>query len=91
MASPQENPPVRSFMDNPNIKWRYQAPDFSIVDKKYMKERSRNHAAGSLEKVVENLVKTWEMESTHKIDLDVSDNCSLILYMLMLILLGEGE
>ena len=27
-----------------------------------------NHAAGSLEEVVENLVKTWEMEASHKTD-----------------------
>ena len=29
-----------------------------------------NHGAGSLEELVENLVKTWEMEATHKIDYD---------------------
>ena len=29
-----------------------------------------NHAAGSLEELVENLVKTWEMEATHKTDFE---------------------
>ena len=72
MTSAGENPPERSFMDDPNINWRYEKPDFNTVNEKYMKERSRNHKAGSLEKLVENLVKTWEMESTHKIDLNVS-------------------
>jgi hypothetical protein len=28
--------------------------------------KSQNHASGSLEEVVENLVKTWEMEASHK-------------------------
>jgi len=30
--------------------------------------KTANHAAGSLEEVVENLVKTWEMERSHKMD-----------------------
>ena len=32
----------------------------------YIKGKSQNHKAGSLEEVVENLVKTWEMEASHK-------------------------
>ena len=27
-----------------------------------------NHSAGSLEELVENIVKTWEMEASHKKD-----------------------
>ena len=61
-------PPTRSFMDDPNTAWKYGPPDFSTVNAKYMAERSMRHQEGSLEKIVENLVKTWEMESTHKID-----------------------
>ena len=60
--------PVRSFMDDPNIKWRTKKPDFSMVDAKYLKEKTRSHKAGSLGKIVENLVKSWECESSHKID-----------------------
>ena len=37
-----------------------------------------NHEKGSLEEVVENLVKTWEMEATHKIDFDQVKNLGLI-------------
>ena len=58
-------------MDDPNIKWNAGKPDFSLVDKKYMAERSRQHKEDSLEKLVENLVKSWEMESSHKLDLKV--------------------
>ena len=39
-----------------------------MTDLKYLKERSKVHADGSLEQVVENLVKTWEMERSHKTD-----------------------
>lgn len=53
-------------MDDPNITWRTKKPDYTLVNELYMKERTRHHKAGSVEKLVENLVKTWEMESTHK-------------------------
>jgi len=58
--------PVRSFMDDPNIEWRTSKPGFDHIDAKYLSERTRNHLKGSLEKTVENLVKTWEMECSHK-------------------------
>ena len=64
--------PVRSHMDDPKIKWRTVKPNYSVVNEMYLKERTRFHPVDSLEKLVENLVKTWEMESTHKIDAQVS-------------------
>lgn len=61
--------PERAFMDDPDTKWRFGGPpDYSLTDLKYLKERSKVHADGSLEQVVENLVKTWEMERSHKTD-----------------------
>lgn len=69
--------PKRDYMEDPNIEWRDGLPDvgcdgkkpnFSKVNKLWLKDRSRNHKDGSLEKIVENLVKTWEMEATHKTD-----------------------
>jgi len=61
--------PVRSHMDDPNTKWRYgKAPVYTVVNETYMEGKTQNHAEGSLEKIVENLVKTWEMEATHKMD-----------------------
>ncbi|KAK2189962.1 hypothetical protein NP493_92g03010 [Ridgeia piscesae] len=60
--------PVRSHMDDPNIKWRTTKPDFTIVDQKYLKEKVMSHKEGSLAKIVENLVKSWECESSHKVD-----------------------
>ena len=68
-----DNPPVRSFMDDPDIEWKFgHKPDFTLTDLKYMSERSKHHKPDSLEKIVENLVKTWEMESTHKINIKVN-------------------
>jgi hypothetical protein len=61
--------PDRSFMDDPDTKWRFGGPpDYSLTNLKYLKERSKIHPDGSLEQVVENLVKTWEMERSHKME-----------------------
>ncbi|XP_052808675.1 uncharacterized protein LOC128237294 [Mya arenaria] len=60
--------PTRDYMDGADITWRHEKPNYDDINRKYMKEKQRNHAEGSLEKTVENLVKTWEMESSHKMD-----------------------
>ena len=61
--------PVRSFMDDPETKWRFGGqPDYSLTNLYYLKQRTKEHPEDSLEKVVENLVKTWEMERSHKLD-----------------------
>ena len=61
--------PVRSFMDGNDTKWIFGGPpDYSLTNYLYLKERTHIHANGSLEQVVENLVKTWEMERSHKAD-----------------------
>ena len=56
-------------MDESNTKWRFGGPpDYSLTNLYYLKQRSKEHPEDSLEKVVENLVKTWEMERSHKVD-----------------------
>lgn len=62
--------PDRSFMDNvDDSNWRFGGkPDYSLTNLKFLKERSKIHPEGSLELIVENLVKTWEMERSHKLD-----------------------
>ena len=51
--------PDRSFMDDDDIKWRFGGkPDYSVTNLLYLKERSTVHPEGSLEQIVENLVKT---------------------------------
>ena len=61
--------PERSFMDDPDTQWRFGGPpDYSLTNLQYLKERSTIHPDGSLEQIVENLVKTWEMERSHKLE-----------------------
>ena len=62
--------PVRSFMDNvPESNWRFGGkPDYSLTNLLFLKQRTKKHGEGSLEETVENLVKTWEMERSHKLD-----------------------
>lgn len=61
--------PTRSFMDIDGTKWRFGGPpDYSLTNLYYLKQRSKEHPEDSLEKIVENLVKTWEMERSHKVD-----------------------
>lgn len=61
--------PSRSFMDEPDTDWRFGGPpDYSLTNLYYLMQRSKEHPEDSLEKVVENLVKTWEMERSHKVD-----------------------
>ncbi len=59
--------PTRSFMDDSDTNWRFGGkPDYSLTNLFYLKQRTKEHPEDSLEKVVENLVKTWEMERSHK-------------------------
>ena len=56
----------RGNLDDPKHKWLHGKPDYSVVNLEYLKNKTQSHAADSLEKIVENLVKTWEMETQHK-------------------------
>lgn len=48
--------------------WRDGKPDYSETNKYQIKERITNHAEGSLNAIAHNLVKTFEMEATHKVN-----------------------
>ncbi len=48
-----------------SVQWRSGTPDYTKADLFYFRGKTRNHPAGSLEMIVENLVKKWEMEITH--------------------------
>ncbi|CAJ1335869.1 unnamed protein product [Effrenium voratum] len=61
--------PDRAFMDEKDVEWRFGGPpDYTIANLFFLKGKTKNHGAGSLEMIVENLVKTWEMERSHKLD-----------------------
>ena len=63
--------PYRQYMDEPEIQWREGKPDYTKVNKAYLEGRTRTHKEGSLEKIVEDLVKTWEMAASHKTRIEV--------------------
>lgn len=51
------------------IEWRYgKRPDYSKTDKTLRAQSERHHPKGSLEDVVQNLVRTFEMEATYKLN-----------------------
>ncbi|WP_013324201.1 ester cyclase [Gloeothece verrucosa] len=50
-----------------DVEWRGgQRPDYTQLDQNGDKERKYNHAEGSLNAIAHNLVKTFEMEASHK-------------------------
>ncbi|WP_414579095.1 ester cyclase [Anabaena sp. CCY 9402-a] len=49
--------------------WRYDSPpDYSRSNENLAKESTRNHLEGTLEAIVQNLVRTFEMEVSFKTD-----------------------
>ncbi|YAI82385.1 MAG: ester cyclase [cyanobacterium endosymbiont of Rhopalodia sterrenbergii] len=49
------------------VQWREgERPDYSYTDQFLRVESQFNHPEGSLEAIVENLVRTFEMEASHK-------------------------
>lgn len=50
-----------------DVEWRYQnPPDYSRNNENLSKEKKHNHIEGSLEALVQNLVRTFEMEVSFK-------------------------
>ena len=73
--------PDRSFMDDPDIKWRFGGkPDYSVTNLLYLKQRSTVHEEGSLEQIVENLVKTVSNVSCMRCNSSVCHNIILKRY-----------
>jgi hypothetical protein len=66
MEGELKNVPVRSYMDDPNIKWRHGKPDYTVVNTKFLKEKSQNHKTGSIEKLVEGAYMTMEIPTSSK-------------------------
>ena len=52
-----------------NIEWRYgKFPDYARSDENLARESIKNHAEGSLEAIVQNLVRTFDVEANFKIN-----------------------
>jgi len=53
--------------ESTDAQWRYQTPpDYSRSKENLAKESTRNHLEGTLEAIVQNLVRTFEMEVSFK-------------------------
>ncbi|KAJ3048277.1 hypothetical protein HK097_010708 [Rhizophlyctis rosea] len=49
--------------------WRFgRRPDYAKTRTAWRQTKLMNHTAGSLEELVENVVKNWEIEASHKTD-----------------------
>ena len=63
--------PNRAHLHDVECVWRFGSkPDYTLADYEYVIGKTQNHPEGSLEKIVEDLVKTWEMEASHKLDVN---------------------
>jgi len=60
---------IRDYEPMPDVKWRFGKPNYARVNKFYFENRVMKHPEGSLESVVTNLVKNWEVESHHIADI----------------------
>ncbi|CAF1441144.1 unnamed protein product [Rotaria sordida] len=49
-----------------DIQWRNGIPNYNKAHAFFEKYKTTNHKAGSLEAIVQNLVKNWEKEVSHK-------------------------
>ncbi|OQR93719.1 hypothetical protein ACHHYP_02326 [Achlya hypogyna] len=65
-ATGGEHVPTRSTLEDPNVEWRVSKPDYALLDLLFLHGKSYNHKPGSVEWMVQNLIKTWEMEVCHK-------------------------
>ncbi|KAI4307169.1 hypothetical protein L6164_030386 [Bauhinia variegata] len=53
-----------------NTKWKFGSrPNYDVVNKLFEEGRTKVWPLGSLEEQVQTLVKNWEMENFHKVDL----------------------
>ncbi|AFY49521.1 SnoaL-like polyketide cyclase [Nostoc sp. PCC 7524] len=53
--------------ESTDVEWRYgTAPDYARSNENLAKESTRNHLEGTLEAIVQNLVRTFEMEVSFK-------------------------
>ena len=68
--------PVRSI--GSCDKWRLgHEPNYDEVNAKYLLQKSMKHSPESLEKAVENIVKSWEAEIQHKLLPDQIDSIDM--------------
>ncbi|RYP07782.1 hypothetical protein DL765_009018 [Monosporascus sp. GIB2] len=67
MTTPDYFSDPNAVTKDSNATWRYgKAPDYSKTREVWAQTKTQNHKPGSLEEMVENLVKNWEIEASFK-------------------------
>ncbi|CAE7439577.1 unnamed protein product [Symbiodinium natans] len=56
---------IRDYEPPEGSSWRFGRPDYASVNKLYFQHRTMAHQEGSLEALVQKLVKNWQVESLH--------------------------
>lgn len=56
---------IRDYQPKEGVSWRFGRPNYARVNKSYFAGRTKIHAEGSLESVVQTVVKNWEVDSHH--------------------------
>lgn len=54
------------LLNDEKVEWRGERPDYSHTNQFLERERQHNHAEGTLNAIAYNLVRTFEMEASHK-------------------------
>lgn len=65
---PDNIEPERGDLDDPKTEWRSGKPDYTLANLAFLKGKCMSHQKGTLEMIVQNAVKTWEMEASHKVN-----------------------
>ncbi|KIK51361.1 hypothetical protein GYMLUDRAFT_265867 [Collybiopsis luxurians FD-317 M1] len=59
-----------AVLKDKSAKWRFgRIPDYTKTRASYQAGKAMNHLPSSLESIVENLIKNWEIEASYKTDL----------------------
>jgi hypothetical protein len=59
---------IRTYQPKPGVNWRFGKPNYARVNKFYFENRDKKHPEGSLESVVSQVVKNWEVDTHHVAD-----------------------
>ena len=62
------------------MKWRYGTPDYSKANSLFEKHKRTDHQPGSLQFIVQNLVKNWEKGLNNELFIEDKsvENCSIV-------------
>mmetsp|Transcript_16645 Transcript_16645/g.19846 ORF Transcript_16645/g.19846 Transcript_16645/m.19846 type:complete len:139 (+) Transcript_16645:3-419(+) len=59
---------IRDYQPAAGSSWRFGLPDYAKVNKTYFQHRTMAHHEGSLEALVQKIVKNWQVEADNIAD-----------------------